>query len=76
MWIMVQHPAEPNAVSMKMSPTHLKYWNKPLILCGVKTRSQEERRWQMGCDIKKTKLTRMRFKQTMRRKILHMCIGT
>jgi hypothetical protein len=31
MWIMVQHPVEPNAVSMKMeSPVHLKCCDKPL----------------------------------------------
>lgn len=30
----------------------------------------------MGCEIRRTKLTRMRLKQTVRRKILHMCIGT
>jgi len=29
----------------------------------------------MGCDIRKTQLTRMKFKQTVKRKILHMYIG-
>jgi hypothetical protein len=48
-WIMVQYPAEPNAVSMKVeAAVHLICWNKPLVLCGVKTRKTEGRKKEGG----------------------------
>jgi hypothetical protein len=77
MWITIQQPAEPNAISVKMeSPVHLKCWNKPVIMCGVKTQKTEVRkkeggRWGVN---QKDKINKAEV-QTVRRKILHMCIG-